>query len=56
MRPDQTSVPEKEGQPLELIEGTSDIKTMREITQLARQDPQKTQRLLRGWLNEPEPQ
>ena len=56
MRPDQTSVSEKEGQPLELIEGTSDIKTMREITQLARQDPQKTQRLLRGWLNEPEPQ
>ena len=56
MRPDQTRVPEKEGQPLELIEGTSGIKTMREITQLARQDPQKTQRLLRGWLNEPEPQ
>jgi flagellar M-ring protein FliF len=56
MRPDQTRVPEKEGQPLELIEGMSDIKTMSEITQLARQDPQKTQRLLRGWLNEPEPQ
>jgi flagellar M-ring protein FliF len=56
MRSDQTRVPEKEGQPLELIEGMSDIKTMSEITQLARQDPQKTQRLLRGWLNEPEPQ
>ncbi|MFV9690621.1 MAG: flagellar M-ring protein FliF C-terminal domain-containing protein [Desulfobacteria bacterium] len=56
MRPDQTRGPEKESQPLELIEGTSDIKTMREITQLARQDPQTTQRLLRGWLNEPEPQ
>lgn len=56
MRPDQTRVPEKEGQPLELIEGMSDIKTMSEITQLARKDPQKTQRLLRGWLNEPEPQ